>query len=328
MSILAPTLQSFFTVRLTSQYGVSPHTIAAYRDTFRLLLGYIQQTTGTQPSDLDVSQLDAKLITGFLDYLENERGNSIRTRNARLAAVHSFATYASYKHPEHAAVFSQVLAIPCKRHSQREITFLTDFEVDALLAAPDKDTWIGQRDRALLLVAITTGLRVAELSALTGADIHLGTGAHLTCHGKGRKDRTTPLNAAAVAALKAMGADPAATATFIFATRAGHQLSRDAIAARVELYVASAATNCPTLGTKNVTPHVLRHTAAMRLLDAGIDIAMIAIWLGHAGIESTQPYLHANMKMKEDALNRTAPINVPDGRYQATDSLLTFLNSL
>lgn len=328
MSILAPTLQSFFTVRLTSQYGVSPHTIAAYRDTFRLLLGYAQQTTRSRPSDLDLNQLDANLITGFLDYLENERGNTTRTRNARLAAVHSFATYASYKHPEHAAVFSQVLAIPRKRHHQPEITFLTDKEVDALLAAPDTDTWIGRRDRALLLVAITTGLRVAELAALTGADIHLAAGAHLTCHGKGRKDRTTPLSAAAVTVLNDIGADRAARATFIFATLAGHQLSRDAIAARIILHVTAAAANCPTLGTKNIAPHVLRHTAAMRLLDAGIDVAMIAIWLGHSGIESTQPYLHANMKMKEDALNRTTPTNVAAGRYQAADGLLTFLNGL
>ena len=328
MSTLAPTLQAFFTVRLTSQYGVSPHTVAAYRDTFKLLLNYAHQTTGTRPTDLDISQLDADLITGFLDYLEHERGNTIRTRNARLAAVHSFVTYASYKHPEHSGVLSQVLAIPRKRQHQPEITFLNNDEVDALLAAPDTGTWIGRRDRALLLVAVTTGLRVAELSALTGADIHFGTGAHVTCHGKGRKDRTTPLTTAAVALLKDIGADRTAPECFVFATRAGHQLSRDAIAARLSLHVDTATANCSTLATKNVTPHVLRHTSAIRLLDAGIDVAMIAIWLGHAGIESSQPYLHANMKMKEDALNRTAPTNVESGRYHATDELLTFLNGL
>ncbi|WP_426987606.1 tyrosine-type recombinase/integrase [Pseudarthrobacter sp. Y6] len=328
MSALAPTLQAFFTVRLTSQYGVSPHTVASYRDTFRLLLAYAHEAAGTRPSDLDVGQLDANLITGFLDYLEHGRGNTIRTRNARLAAVHSFATYASYKHPEHATVLSQVLAIPRKRQHQPEITFLTNNEVDALLAAPDPDTWIGRRDRALLLVAITTGLRVAELSALTGADIHLGTGAHITCHGKGRKDRTTPLTAGAIQLLRAIGADQTAPDSFVFSTLTGHWLSRDAIAARISLHVTSASRGCPTLGTKNVTPHVLRHTAAMRLLEAGIDVAMIAIWLGHAGIESSQPYLHANMKMKEEALNRTTPTNVAVGRYQATDELLAFLNGL
>ena len=328
MSALAPTLQSFFTVRLTSHYGVSPHTVEAYRDAFRLLLAYAHQATGTRPSDLDLGQLDADLITGFLNYLEHERGNAIRTRNARLAAVHSFATYASYKHPEHAAVLSQVLAIPRKRQHQAEITFLTKDETEALLAAPDPDTWIGRRDRALLLVAITTGLRVAELASLTGADIHLGAGPHVTCHGKGRKDRTTPLTAAAVRLLRDIDTDHTQPAAFVFATRNGHQLSRDAIAARVNLHVDKATATCPTLAAKNVTPHVLRHTAAIRLLDAGIDVAMIAIWLGHAGIESTQPYLHANMKMKEDALNRTTPLNVPTGRYKASDELLAFLNGL
>lgn len=328
MSALAPTLEAFFTVRLTSQYGVSAHTVAAYRDTFKLLLTYAQQATGTQPAGLDVAQLDANLITGFLNFLEHERANTIRTRNARLAAIHSFATYASYRHPEHAGVLSQVLAIPRKRQHQLEITFLTDDEVDALLAAPNPGTWIGRRDRALLLVAITTGLRVGELAALTSADIHLGAGAHVTCHGKGRKDRTTPLSAEAVTVLKEIGIDRSALEAFVFSTRAGHQLSRDAISARLSLHVRVAATNCPTLGTKNVTPHVLRHTAAMRLLSAGLDIASIAIWLGHAGIESIQPYLHANMKMKEAALSRTTPTNVAPGRYRAPDDLIAFLNGL
>lgn len=324
MSTLAPTLQAFFTVRITSQYRVSPHTVAAYRETFKLLLNYAHQTTGTRPTDLDISQLDADLITGFLAYLEHDRGNTIRPRNARLAAVHSFVTYASYKHPEHSGVLSQVLAIPRKRQHQQEITFLNNGEVDPLLAAPDTGTWIWRRDRALLLIAITTGLRVSEPSALTGADIHLGTGPHVTCHGKGRKDRTTPLTTAAVALLGDISGNKTAPESFVFATRSGHQLSTDAIAARLNRHIATAAANCPTLSTKHVSPHVLRHTATMRLL----DVAMIAIWLGHAGIESSQPYLHANMKMKEDALNRTTPTNVESGRYHATDELLTCLNSL
>jgi site-specific recombinase XerD len=328
MSSLAPTLEAFFTVRLTSHYGVSPHTVAAYRDTFKLLLAYTQQTTGTPPAGLDIGQLEANLITGFLNYLEHDRGNTVRTRNARLAAVHSFATYATYRHPEHAAALSQVLAIPRKRQHQPEITFLSKDEVQALLAAPDPGTAIGRRDRALLLVAVTTGLRVAELAALTSADIHLGAGAHVTCHGKGRKDRTTPLTRETVRLLKENGADPAAQGTFVFSTRAGDQLSRDAIAARLSLHVTTAARTCPSLRTKKVTPHILRHTAAMRLLEAGIDVAIIAIWLGHASINSTQPYLHANMKMKEDALKRTTPPNVAAGRYQASDELLEFLNGL
>lgn len=328
MSALAPTLEAFFTIRLTSQYGVSAHTVAAYRDTFRLLLAYAQQSTGTQPSKLDVGQVNAELITGFLHYLEQGRGNTVRTRNARLAAVHSFAVYASYRHPEHASTLAQVLEIPRKRQHQLEVTFLTDDEVDALLAAPDPGTWIGRRDRALLLVAITTGLRVGELSALTCADIHLGVGAHVTCHGKGRKDRTTPLNAASVLLLKDLDVDRCAPQIFVFATRYGRQLSRDAISARLNLHMRIAATNCPTLAVKHVTPHVLRHTAAMRLLNAGVDIASIAIWLGHASIDSTQPYLHANMKMKEDALARTTPSNVAAGRFHAPDNLIAFLNAL
>lgn len=328
MSSLAPTLQAFFTIRLTSHYGVSPHTVASYRDTFKLLLTYTQQATGTPPSALDVGQLDATLITGFLDYLEHQRGNTVRTRNARLAAIHSFVAYASYKHPEHAHVLGQVLAIPRKRHHHTEVTFLNNDEVDALLDAPDPATWIGRRDRALLLVAITTGLRVAELAGLTGADIHLGAGAHVTCHGKGRKDRTTPLTSAAVTLLKDIGAQKITPDDFVFSTRSGHQLSRDAIAARLALHVATVSKDCPTLATKNITPHVLRHTAAIRLLDAGIDVAMIAIWLGHAGLDSLQPYLHANMKMKQDALSRTTPPNVAAGRYQATDELLSFLSGL
>lgn len=328
MTALAPTLESFFAVRLTSQYGVSGHTLMAYRDAFKLLLTYARQATGVRPCDLDIGQLDAKLVTGFLDYLEHERGNVARTRNARLAAIHSFATYASYKHPEHAATLSQVLSIPRKRQHQPEVAFLTDVEVDALLAVPDPGTWIGCRDRALLLVAVTTGLRVAELAGLTVADTHLGIGAHVTCHGKGRKDRTTPLTKASVRLLKDLGTERKSPEAFVFSTRSGNPLSRDAIAARLALHVKTATAHCPLLGNKNVTPHVLRHTAAMRLLEAGIDVATIAIWLGHSSTESSAPYLHANMKMKEDALNRTAPIDVPLGRYHATDSLLDFLNGL
>ena len=261
MTALAPTLQAFFTNRLTSQYGVSPHTVQSYRDAFKLLLSYAFQATRTSPAALDISQLDTTLITGFLDDLEHRRGNTIRTRNARLAAIHSFATYASYRHPEHAAVLSQILAIPRKRHQVTDIAYLTDAEVDALLAAPDPNSWIGRRDHALLHVAVATGMRVGELAAITGADVHLGTGAHITCHGKGRKDRTTPLAAAAVRALRSidMEMEKVAPDAFVFTTRAGKQLSRDAIAARLNLHTRSAARTCPTIGDKKVTPHVLRH---------------------------------------------------------------------
>lgn len=328
MTALAPTLEAFFTIRLTSQYGVSAHTVASYRDAFKILLRYAFETTGTRPAALDISQLDVAFVTGFLDYLERKRGNTTRTRNARLAAVHSFATYASYRHPEHASQLSQILVIPRKRHQVTDIDYLTDTEVKALLAAPDVLTWCGQRDQAIFRTLVETGMRVGELVGVTAADMHLGTGAHVTCHGKGRKDRTIPLTTTAALVLKNFGVERAAPETFVFSTRSGKPLSRDAVEARLTHHVAVAATQCPTLGTKKVTPHVLRHTCAMRLLAAGVDIALIALWLGHESIESTQIYLHADMRMKTDALNRTAPLGTPTGQFIATDELLKFLENL
>jgi integrase/recombinase XerD len=329
MTQLAPILQAFFTTRLVSQYGASAHTIAAYRDTWRLLLRYAAQTTGTAPAALDLSQLDTELITGFLTHLETERGNAITTRNARLAAVHSLFSYAAYHHPEHADTISRVLAIPSKRATRTDITYLSPTEVTALLAAPDRSTMAGRRDHALIQVAVTTGMRVSELTALKLSDVHLGTAPHAVCHGKGRKDRITPLDRQTVRVLRELTAKATTTEAFVFPSRAGTQMSRDAVAARLALHTATAAQACPSMTRKNVTPHVLRHTAAMRLLAAGIDSSVIALWLGHESIETTQIYLHANMKTKEDALARTRPTGTKPGRYKVVDdTLLAYLQAL
>lgn len=329
MSLLAPTLEAFFTDRLARQRHASTHTVAAYRDTFRLLLGFVHQTTGKAPCQLDLADLDAPLIGAFLDHLEHQRHNSPRTRNARLAAIHSLFSYAALRHPEHAAVIARVLAIPAKRHERAIVTFLTGPEIDALLGAPDPSTWLGRRDHALLLVAAQTGLRVSELTGLTCADVRLGTGAHLRCRGKGRKERITPLTTQTVAALRAwlkerrgQDEDP------LFPTRQGQPLSRDAVRKLVTKHARKAARPCPSIGAKSVSPHTLRHSAAMSLLQAGVDTTVIALWLGHEQIDTTAIYLHADLTIKERALARTAPANAIPGRYQPSDAVLAFLDGL
>lgn len=329
MSALAPTLQAFFTERLIRQRGASGHTIAAYRDTWRLLLAFAAERIGKPPALLDVADLDAVLIAGFLDHLQNDRGNSVRTRNARLSAIHSFFGFAALAHPEHAETIARVLAIPPKRFEQATISYLTETEVDALLAAPDQSTWTGRRDHALLLLAVTTGLRVAELIGLTYADVHLGAGAHVSCHGKGRKDRITPLAKSSVRVLTAWIAEQGPSPGHpLFPTRHGQKLSPDAIERRVAVHVATAARACPSLAAKKVTAHVLRHTCAMRLLHAGVDTSVIALWLGHVSVNTTQIYLHADMTLKENALARTRSPRTPAGRYQPSDTLLAWLDGL
>jgi site-specific recombinase XerD len=328
MSTLAPLLQGFFTDRL-GQRGVSPNTVAAYRDTWRLLLGFVHSQRGIRPSTLDINDLDCATIGAFLDHLEKVRGNAIRTRNLRLVAIHSFFSYAALRCPEHAAVIQQVLAIPTKRADTTMVTFLTRTEVDALLAGPDRDTALGRRDHLLLALAIQTGLRVSELTSLVWSNISLGTGAHVRCNGKGRKQRCTPLTKA-VATLAADWATEtqSAPADPVFLSRLGGPLSRNAVTDLLAKYVADATRRCPSLTTKHITPHTLRHTAAMDLLQAGVDTSVIALWLGHASTRSTQPYLHADLTIKEQALARTAPHPAARHRYQPSDPLLAFLESL
>jgi len=329
VSALAPTLQAFFTDRLIRQRQASSQTIAAYRDTLRLLLAFAADRTGTAPSRLDVAAIDAPLVGAFLDHLERDRGNGVRTRNARPAAIRSLFRYAALRHPEHAESIGRVLAIPPKRVTRSLVTFLTEQEVEALLAVADRATSIGRRDHALLLLAVQTGLRVSELIGLRRFDVHLGTGAHVSCRGKGRKERITPLTRVTVAVLRVWlvereggPADP------LFPTSTGAPLSRDAVEHRLAKYTDAATTACPSLRTKQVSPHVLRHTAAMRLLQAGVDTSVIALWLGHERVDTTQIYLHADLALKERALARTAPPNARPGRYRPSDTLLAFLDGL
>jgi integrase/recombinase XerD len=329
MTALAPTLQAFFTDQLTRQKNASPHTITAYRDTLRLLLVFAQQRTGTPPSRLGIEDLDAAVIAAFLDHLERDRGNSVRSRNARLAAIHSLFSFAALRHPEHAGLIARVLAIPPKRFARTVVSYLTDEEAGALVAAPDTSRRIGRRDHALLAVAIQTGLRVSELTGLQCQDLSLGRGPHVRCTGKGRKQRCTPLTSQTVAILRAWlrersgkPADP------LFATSRGKPLSRDAVALLVTRHAATASQSCTSLQAKTITPHTLRHTAAMRLLHAGVDTSVIALWLGHEKTDTVQIYLHADLSLKERALARTTPPGTAPGRYRPPDDLLAFLEAL
>jgi integrase/recombinase XerD len=329
MTKLAPTLQAFFTDRLIGQRQASPHTIAGYRDTFRLLLRFTTDRTRTPASELDFADLDAPLIAAFLTYLETERGNGVRTRNHRLAAIHSLFGYAALRHPEHAASIQRVLAIPPKRFERNLVTFLTDDEVDALLAACDRSNWTGRRDHAMITLAIQTGLRISELTGLNCADAVLTTGAHVRCIGKGRKQRHTPLLPLTVEVLRTWIAERhGSPCEPLFPTRTGRQLSRDAIERRISTHVRVAAQVCPSLRTKKVSAHTLRHTTAMRLLLSGVDVTVIALWLGHEQVTTTNIYLHADMSQKERAIARTTPPNTTPGRYRAPDALLAFLEAL
>jgi len=323
MTTFAPTIEAYFTERLITQRQASPRTIAAYRDSLRMLLVFAQDRTGKAPSQLDVADVDATLIGAFLTHLEQDRANT------RLAAIHSLFRYAAYRHPEHAQTIQRVLAIPSKRYDKRELDYLEVAEVDALLAAPDRTTWIGRRDHMLLVLAIQTGLRVSELTHLTIADLELGPGAHVRCHGKGRKDRATPLTKQTVALLRQwMKERSGAPNDPVFPTSRGQLLSVDAVQWLVAKHSRIAALTKPSLTAKSVSPHVLRHTCAMNLLGAGVDSAVIALWLGHESSQTTQIYVHASMALKEKALARTAPLNTKRGRYTPPDKLLAFLISL
>ena len=329
MTALAPTLQAFFTQRLITQRNASLQTIAAYRDTFRLLLTFAHDQTGKQPFQLDIDDLDAPLIGAFLNHLEQARGNSPRTRNARLGAIHSFYRFAALEHPEHARTIARVMAIPTKRYERNIVSYLDLDEIKALLAVPDPTTWLGRRDHALLVLIIQTGVRVSELTGLRVCDVHLGTGAHIRVTGKGRKKRATTLTAETVKVIRAwlnerrgQPDDP------LFPTRQGGPLSRYAIGVVVSKHAAAAATGCPSLQAKRTSPHTLRHTNAMLLRTKGVDIATIALWLGHESTQTTHIYEHADPALKEQAIARTAPLGAKPGRYRPSDPLLAFLEAL
>lgn len=322
-------LESFFMQRLIAQRRVSPHTIASYRDTFRLLFRFAEKRLGKAPSLLTLEDLSAPLLGAFLDDLESSRTNATRSRNLRLAAIRSFFRYAALEAPQNSGLIQRVLAIPNKRQPRPLVGFLTRPEIDALLAAPNRNTWLGHRDHALLLTVLQTGLRLAEVTSIRQRDVSLGTGAHVRCEGKGRKERCTPLTKSTVIVLTAwirtQGEDDA---SILFPNARGGRLSADAVQHLVAKYALIARQQCPSLATKRVSPHVLRHTTAMELLQAGVERTLIALWLGHESIETTQIYLDADLAIKERVLSRTTPIRAGAVGYRPDDHLLAFLKGL
>ena len=329
-AILPALIERFFTQRLMQQRNASPHTIASYRDTFRLLFAFAQARLGKPPSRLDLAELDAPFIGAFLDDLEASRSASIRTRNLRLTAIRAFFRYAALEEPAYAGQIQRVLAIPGKLHDKREVHFLTRSEINAILAAPDRSSWIGRRDHMLLHLAVQTGLRLSEIVQLEQSAVVMGAGAHVQCLGKGRKERCTPLTSQTCHALRAWLKEAGQRgSTKLFPNIHGGALSPDAVQGLLARHVATAAQLCPSLRRKRVTPHVLRHSAAMELLQAGVDISVIALWLGHESIKTTQVYLHAHLALKEAALARVKPFpGQKVGRYKPGDRLLAFLDGL
>ena len=329
MTLIAETLEAFFCERLIEQRNSSPQTIAAYRDTLRLLLRFAQQQTGKPPYRLDFDDLDAQLIGAFLTHLETDRGNGPRTRNARLGAIHSLYRFAALRHPEHAATIARVMAIPTKRYQRNVVSYLDLDEITALLAAPDRSTWLGRRDHALLVTAIKTGVRVSELTALRISDVTLGRGACVQVIGKGRKQRIATLTSETVAILRAWVKERQGQPDEpLFPTRQGQPLTRHAVGKLLTKHAAAAATTCTSLKRKNVTPHSLRHSNAMLLRAKDVDIATIALWLGHENAQTTRIYEHADPKLKEQAIARTAPLGTKPGRYRPSDPTLAFLDGL
>jgi site-specific recombinase XerD len=322
-------IQQFFTDRLSSQMEASPNTIASYRDTFRLLLRFASERVRTMPTKLKTEDLDVTLVEEFLTHVEAQRRNSARSRNLRLAAIRSFFRFVAMHEPAYMLQCQRILALPSKRYVRRTVEFLDRAEMNALLAAPDRSTWAGRRDHALLIVALQTGLRASEIINLRRSDIVTGTGAHVRCEGKGRKQRCTPLRQDTLKVLdrwlrerRGSDKDP------LFPTVRGTKLSRDALERLVQKHVLSASKVCPSLMEKRVSPHVLRHSTAMELLHHDVDQSVIALWLGHESVETTQVYIHADLRLKEKALARVAAPDMPPGRYRPNDELLAFLESL
>lgn len=328
-SSLPSLLQRFFTERLITQQGVSPHTVAGYRDTFRLLFHFTTKQLRRAPSVLRVEDLDAPFLERFLEHLERDRRNHPRTRNHRLAALHGFFRYVALAEPALSLQCQRILAIPSKRFERGPVEFLTEEEIAALVGAPNAATWVGQRDRTLLLMASQTGLRNSEITGVRRQDVELGVGAHVRCLGKGRKSRCTPLRPDVIAVVKAWCArHPGAAADPLFPSARGGRLSADGVQRLVARHVATACRTCPSLKAKKVTPHTLRHAAAMALLRRGVDLTVIALWLGHESTETTEVYLHADMQIKERALAHATPSGVVPTRYRPPDPLLAFLEGL
>lgn len=322
-------LQDFFLRRLVAERGASAHTIASYRDTFELLLRYIEQRAGRTPSAVTWEDLGAATILSFLDYLERERGNSVRTRNLRLTAIHSFVRYASLRDPTAWPLAQRLLAISTKRFDRPVIEFLSREEVGALLEAPDRDTWSGHRDAVLFAVLYNTGARVSEATRLRSSDILLDRASALHLHGKGRKERVVPIWKSTASQLRAWAThiDSAPDAP-VFPNRAGKPLSRSGVEHRLQLAIEKAAERCPSLTGRRISPHTLRHTTAMHLLQSGVDITLIALWLGHESTATTHLYVEADLAMKEAALRRVEDPGSRPLRFKAPDRLLAFLEAL
>jgi integrase/recombinase XerD len=331
VTAVAPTLQAFFVSRLGRQRDASPNTVDSYRHAFRLLLVYAEAQTGKRPSQLDLADLDAGLVSGFLDHLEADRANTAASRNTRLAAIHAFFRFASYRHPEHAETVQQVLAIPHKKTDRVPRSFLTSAEIEVVASAPDLTTWSGRRDHVLIVVALRTGLRLSELTGLRYSDVNLGAAAHVKCVGKGRKRRDTPIDKPTVKLLRAWMAERRGEASDpLFPSRRGGRLSSDAVQRLVAKHVATARNACPSLTTKQISTHNLRHSCAMDLLRNGLDVAVLALWLGHEKLESVNAYIQADPTLKQRALDRQTPLNpaAKPGRYKPPDDLLAFLERL
>jgi integrase/recombinase XerD len=322
-------IEAFFSKRLMAQRRASPHTIASYRDTFRLLFQFAEERLKRPPSKLTLDDLGAPFLSAFLDNLESARRNKVRSRNLRLTAIRSFFRYAALEAPQYSALIQRVLSMPQKRTTRRQVGFLDRAQIETLLSAVDSSTWGGRRDHALLLTAMQTGLRLSELTGLRHQDVSLGVGAHVRCLGKGRKERDTPLTRSTTKVLIAWIHEQGRSETrFLFPSRSGGRMSADAVQDLVGKHVAAAAKCCPSFARKRVSPHVLRHSAAMELMQAGVDLSMIALWLGHSSIETTQMYLDANLAMKEEILAKAKPIDAKPGRFKPGDRLLNFLKSL
>jgi site-specific recombinase XerD len=328
-STFSELLQAYFTQRLMNECNASPHTIANYRDAFRLLIAFAHEQLRKAPTALTMQELDAAFVYRFLDHLERDRGITARSRNVRLAAIHSFFNYVALQEPALGALAQRVLAIKSKRYAKKPVDFLTRAEAEALLSAPNQETWSGRRDRALLLIALQTGMRVSELISLRCQDVILDTGANVRCIGKGRKARCIPLRKETVTALRAwLRERNGQSADALFPNARGKALSRDGVQYLLAKHVALARQRCPTLTSKRVSPHVLRHSTAMDLLQHGVDRSVIALWLGHESMETTQIYLQASLELKERALAQTEPFNARFRRYRPPDQLMAFLKGL
>ena len=322
-------LQDFFLQRLISQRSASAQTIASYRDSFELLLNFAERSIKRPASKMTLADLDAPLVLNFLDYLERERSNSPRTRNARLAAIRSFMRYASLRVPSSLAVAQRVLSIPAKRFDRPLLGFLSREEMEALLNAPDTNTWSGCRDAVLLAVLYNTGARVSEITALRVADVLLERELAIHLHGKGRKERVVPLWKNTAARLRdwinRIDNDPAKP---VFCNRVGNRLTRSGVESRLQVAVTRATNHCPSLKNRKISPHTIRHSTAMHLLQSGVDLSVIALWLGHEDPATTHLYVEADLAMKEAALQRLQEPTQHRARYRASNSILAFLQSL